>query len=135
MKTVKKVSIGALLVILLYLTITVAGTYKYLREYGYSANYLPQTLAVYFGMSNGFTVYDKPDSDISVFIGRHDYIYEEVFDKYGYHETERQGLLGYYGKSDDNSNGRSFEIMSHNEWCHWFRVYSISDGYRIEDFK
>ena len=24
--------------------------------------------------------------------------------------------------------------MSKNDWCFWFRVYSINNGYRIEDF-
>ena len=131
----KKIVIVILAVTLLELTISIGGTYKYLREYGYSANYLPQTLAVYYGLSNGFTVYDKPDSDVCVFIGRHAYIYEDLFNKYGYYEIDRMGLLGYYGKAGDNGNGASFELMSHDEWCHWFRVYSISNGYRIEDFK
>ncbi|MBQ3110023.1 MAG: hypothetical protein IJC69_02640 [Clostridia bacterium] len=134
MKIFKRIALVALATLVLYIFVTIGGAYKYLKEYGYGANYLPQTLAVHYGLNNGFTVSEK-DGDVSVFIGRHDYIYEELFSKYGYSEIDRMGNLGYYGKDDDNGEENSFEIMSKHEWCHWFRLYSISNGYRIENFK
>ncbi|MEE1042334.1 MAG: hypothetical protein UH854_00050 [Clostridia bacterium] len=136
MKTIKKIVACILIVLVLYSTITIAGIYKYLKEYGYSAYALPQTLAVYFGLSNGFTVYEIPDSETSVFIGRHDdYIYKEIFEEHGYYEADRMGLLGLYNKTNVMTDEKDFSVMSRNEWCHWFRIYSISDGYKIEDFK
>lgn len=135
MKTFKRIALVALAVLVLYAFVTLGGAYKYLKEYGYGANYLPQTLAVHYGLNNGFTVYEKENSDVSVFIGRHDYVYEEIFSKYGYSEIDRMGNLGCYGKGDDNSTETSFEILSKPQWCHWFRLYSISNGYRIENFK
>ena len=135
MKIIKKIVTCILVVLVLYSTITIGGIYKYLKEYGYSAYALPQTLAVYFGLSNGFTVYEIPDSETSVFIGRHDYIYEELFNKYGYYEIDRMGLVGYYKKNDSTSEYYDFGIGSQNDLCHWFRIYRISKGYKIEDFQ
>ena len=135
MKVFKKVVLGILILIILYFSITVGGIYKYLKEYGYSAYALPQTLAVYFGLSDGFTVYEIPNSETSVFIGRHNYIYEEIFEEQGYYEADRMGLLGLYNKTNVMTDEKDFSVMSHDEWCHWFRLYSISDGYKIEDFK
>ena len=79
MKIIKKIVTCILVVLVLYSTITIGGIYKYLKEYGYSAYALPQTLAVYFGLSNGFTVYEIPDSETSVFIGRQQKIVEKTY--------------------------------------------------------
>lgn len=135
MNTIKRLLLVFVSVVFLYFTITVGGIYKYLKEYGYSAYALPQSLAVYFGISDGFTVYEIPNSDTSVFIGSHYYIYEDIFNKYGYYEVERFGLVGYYKKHDSANEYYDFGIGSGDEWCHWFRLYRISNGYKIEDFK
>ncbi len=135
MKVFKKIITYILILIILYLTITIGGIYKYLKEYGYSAYAIPQTMAVYFGFSDGFTVYEIPDSETSVFIGRHDYIYEELFNEHGYKEIDRLGLVGYYKKDDSVNEHYDFGIGSQNEWCHWFRLYRISNGYKIENFR
>ena len=135
MKKFIKISVYVLTAILVYLAITIGGICKYLKEYGYSVDILPQTLAVYFGFSEGFTV-EEIDGETSVFIGKHDdYIYEEIFNKHGYQEIERMGLVGFYKSSDSTNEHYDFRISSQKEWCHWFRVYKISDGYKIEDFK
>ena len=135
MKVFKKTITCIFILMLLYLTITIGGIYKYLKEYGYSAYALPQTLAVYFGLSDGFTVYEIPNSETSVFIGRHDYIYEELFNKHGYQEINRMGLVGYYKKNNSTNKYYDFGVGLQNEFCHWFRMYRISNGYKIEDFK
>lgn len=135
MKIFRRLVFCFIAVLLLYMTVTVGGIYKYLKEYGYSAYALPQTLAVYYGLSDGFTIYEIPDSDTSVFIGNHNYIYEKIFNKHGYHEVDRLGLVGYYKKDDNSKEAYDFEITSQNEWCHWFRIYRINKGFKIEDFK
>jgi hypothetical protein len=47
------------------------------------------------------------------------------------------GEAGFYSKiSEERTNDfdHDFCIVSKNDWCFWFRVYSINNGYRIEDF-
>lgn len=68
---------------------------------------------------------------------RHDYIYEDIMEKNGYYECDRMGEAGFYSKiSEERTNefDHDFCIVSKNDWCFWFRVYSINNGYRIEDF-
>lgn len=134
MKKLKRLISCIVVLLILYLAVSVGGICKYLNEYGYSISLLPQTLAVHFGISDGFTVYTNPDNDTSIFIGDHYYIYEDLFKKYGYYECERLGLVGLYNKTGDRKDTVDFSICSQNEWCHWFRIYSITDGYKIEDF-
>lgn len=107
----------------------------YLNEYGYGEDKLLQTTLVYFHLSNGFTV--EENEEYSDFIGRHSDIYEDVVAKKGYYEADRMGNTAFYNKKGETkTNERTFDfsIFSTGDWCHWFRVYSITDGYKIEDF-
>lgn len=131
----KKILMALVICILLYLTVTISGTLHYLKEYGYGINELPKTLAVYFRLSNGFTVEENRETGNSRFIGNHDYIYKKLLKKHGYYEFDRMGLVGYYNQSGNETDEQTFAIVSGKDWCHWFRIYSISDRYRIEDFK
>lgn len=130
-KLIGKIIIASLLLFLLYFIVTLIGINHYLNEYGYGINELPKTVAVYFNLSKGFTVEQKEDGE-SVFIGRHDYIYEDLLKKKGYYETDRYGAMGLYTKNEKGEETR-IDILSTNDWCHWFRIYII-DGAKIEDF-
>ena len=135
MKKIKLLVCSVLILMGLNIILAVGGICKYLKEYGYGTEYLFETLAVYYGLSDGFTVFENPENNVSYFIGNHNYIYEEIFEEQGYYEADRMGLLGLYNKTNVMTDEKDFSVMSHDEWCHWFRLYSISDGYKIEDFK
>ncbi|MBQ8514095.1 MAG: hypothetical protein IJ496_01700 [Ruminococcus sp.] len=130
----KRVLIGAAALLLLYILITLTGISGYLIKYGYGIKELPRTIAVYCNFSDGFTV-DETESGRSVFIGRPDYIYDTLAEDSGYYESDRMGLVRYYNKSGEEAEPADFYIHASDDWCHWFRVYEMSDGYRIEDFQ
>lgn len=129
----KKVTIITVIVLLFlaYFVITLININHYLNEYGYGIKELPKTIAVYFHLSKGFSVEQNEDGT-SIFIGRHDYIYDDVFNKNGYYEFDRAGLLGIYTKVGYEEQSKLY-VLSTNDWCHWFRIYKM-DGAKIEDF-
>lgn len=132
--TILKVFIVIIIIIIAYIGITIGGTYKYLKEYGYGINELPQTLAVYFHLSKGFTVEEKEGGD-SIFIGRENWEnYDNVVEKRGYKEIERYGTAGLYKKGNSKNEEYDFSITATEDWCHWFRIYIIDNDYKIEDF-
>ena len=133
-KKIRKISFVLLLLFTVFFLFSEISIYRNLKRYGYGMNELPETTLVYFHISKGFTV--ENDNQNSVFIGRHSYIYEDVFDNKGYYEADRMGLDGFYQKKDEENNNHVFDfcITSTRDWCHWFRVYRLSDGYTIEDF-
>ena len=138
MKKITKIALSAVLIIIIliaYFVSSVQGTYKYLVQYGYGKEELSKTLAVHFGLSKGFTVEEDDGAGFSTFIGDHNYIYKGLFKKNGYFEFDRMGTVGYYNKSNDEKDPRDFLVSSTSDWCHWFRIYRISDGYKIEDFE
>ena len=114
--------------------------YKCLKEYGYGINQLPKTSLVYFGIINGFTV--SSDGDQSKFIGRSDSSilgslfedYNDIFEKHGYRLKDRLGSGFAYCKKGSNDDQAAFYFVKQRVWCRWFRVYSLSHGYKIEDF-
>ena len=121
------------IILLSYAGITVGGTYKYLKEYGYGVDELPKTLAVYFHLSKGFTVEEKVNGD-SIFIGRENLtVYNYFAAKHGY-KNEQYGLTLAYKQSNSKKEVWDFSITATEDWCHWFRVYIIDNDYRIEDF-
>jgi len=131
---IKKIILVLFILVAVFFVGTELCIMKYLKEYGYGIKELPQTTMVYFNLSKGFTV-ERTDDNHSVFIGRSNYIYDKVFDRKGYYESDRMGLDGFYSKKGEGreDNYHDFSIVSSNDWCHWFRVYEIS-GHTIEEF-
>lgn len=68
----------------------------------------------------------------SVFIGRHDYIYDDILNRKGYYKSDMSGSLSIYTKIGYEEQSKLY-VLSTNDWCHWFRIYVI-DGAKIEDF-
>lgn len=130
-KLIKKIVFSIVILILVYFIFTVISINHYLNKYGYSVRELPKTVAVYFRLSNGFTV-QQTDDNKSTFIGRANYIYDEVLNKKGYYELERYGNSGIYIKNE-NCKLYRLDLLNSSNWCHWFRIY-ILDGGKIEDF-
>lgn len=133
-RTKLKIFMSISCVLLLYIGITIGGIYKYLKEYGYGVKELPQTVAVYFHLDDGFTVKEKENGS-SVFIGRENLLfYNDLIKKYGYREIDRLGTVFVY-KKEDSEEITDFTVSATGDWCHWFRVYVITNDYKIEDFK
>lgn len=135
MTKIKKIIIIILILFAVFFTTTELFIMKYLTKYGYGIKKLPQTTLVYFHMSNGFTV--DSDEKRNVFIGRSDYIYDKVFEKKGYYEADGMGLDIFYNKKGEvKENNHTFDLHLGltDDWCHWFRIYTISQSYTIEDF-
>lgn len=120
-------SVTIILFLTLWVGISIVGINEYLKEYGYSTNEMPQTLAVYFLLTKGFTVAENEDVTASTFIGNHYYIYDNILEKNGYHLTEDMGNLYIY----ENEDQSIIRITPSHDWCPWFRIYTI-DG-KIED--
>lgn len=111
--------------------VNAAGMYSNLKTYGYGVKELPQTLAVYFRLSDGFTVEEGEDG-VSVFIGRENLdFYSDLVEKYAYKEIDRLAPDVFF----ENDEGKGFVIGATEDWCHWFRIYIINNDYQIEDFK
>lgn len=126
--------VAVIVILVMFIGVNAAGVYSNLKEYGYGIKELPETLAVYFHLSEGFTVEEQEDG-MSVFIGNEDLqYYSDIISKYGYKE-ERSGNDAFYKKEDSQGNNEQFVIGATEDWCHWFRVYTIDNDYKIEDFK
>ncbi|MBO5408729.1 MAG: hypothetical protein J6A61_04960 [Clostridia bacterium] len=135
MKAFKRVGICFLVTVLLMMGVVAGGTYYYLKEYGYTIYALPKALAVCLGFSDGYTIYDIPESETTVFIGKSRGDYNWFFQSRGYDEVERFGTVAYYKKQDSTKEAYDFAVWSSDDWCWFFRLYRIGKGYRIEDFK
>ena len=94
---IKKAVKAGLIVLVIFFIITEGCIYRYLKLYGYGIDELLGTTLVYFHLSQGFTVNSWDEH--SVFIGRHDYIYDEMFEKNGYYQVDRMGEVGFYHKA------------------------------------
>ncbi|MCM1506678.1 MAG: hypothetical protein NC177_06040 [Ruminococcus flavefaciens] len=127
---IKKIIAVILSILVVFFVATEMCILKYLKEYGYGINKLPETTLVYFHLSKGVTVRCN-GKDNSVVIGRHDYIYDDVFSEKGYSLSEQMGTVFYY---ENENNSDSFSCYLTDKWCHWFRIYELSPSYRIEDF-
>ncbi|MBQ9807793.1 MAG: hypothetical protein IJM55_02885 [Ruminococcus sp.] len=120
-----------------FVLLTVCGIYFYLYRFGYGLRELPKTLAVFCHLSDGFTVEERQYGDraYTVYIGRNDSEhYTDLMEEKGYEETDRRGAVGVYSIPAEGSD-TSFSIAETLEWCFWFRLYEIDNGYRIEDFE
>ena len=128
-KLIRKIITFVTIILLIYFIFTLISINHYLNKYGYSIKELPQTVAVYFHLSKGFTV-QQTENNKSTFIGRHDDIYEKLLKKQGY-KADRYGAGVFYTK---NENGKQIKlsIIGTSSWCHWFRVYML-DGAKIEN--
>ena len=90
---------------------------------------LPNTVAVYLHLSEGFTV--GKDKDGTTFIGRHDSeIYLDYLDSEKYYCEQMGSDIFYY---DAKTNELLFSIGFTGQWNHWFRVYRIFGDCKIED--
>jgi len=133
MKKAKKIILVFLIMFALFFVYTEIMIYSYLKDYGYGFKELPQATLVYFHLSDGFTV-DTTEHG-SIFIGAHDYIYDEVFLWGGYIKSDGMGMSTYYNRlGNENTSGSDLGVLSTNDWCHWFRVYEIHGSKKIEDF-
>lgn len=119
--------LSILAILIIFITVSICNIMKKLDEYGLGKDKLPQTLAVYFHLSNGFTVEENDNG--TLFIGRHDYIYTDIMRKNGYVLIEQLGN-GYWYENEEKNN---VCIVADHKWCHWFRVYGFSG--KIEDFR
>ena len=128
---IKKVLFVGVLLFFAYFIITLISINHYLNEYGYGFKEHTKTVAVYFHLSKGFTV-EQNKNGKSVFIGRHNYIYDDILKKKGYYESDRYGFSRIYTKIGDGEQSKLY-LLSTNYWCHWFRIYEL-DGAKIEDF-
>lgn len=132
-RTKLKIFVTIIIVLFIVILIPIGGIYKYLKEYGYGAEELPQTLAVYLHLDEGFTV--KKEDGVSIFIGRENLLfYSDLVEKYGYREIEQSGNDLFCEKSEGEED-TGFVIGATEDWCHWFRIYVINNDYKIEDFK
>ena len=80
-------------IVVLFIGINSICIYKYLSEYGYGIKELPQTVAVWLRLSDGFTVEvnDDEDSHSTLFIGHSDIQdYIKKYEKAGY-TAEQEG--------------------------------------------
>ena len=131
-KPLKKLLIIIAAIIAVFFVSTEACIYYYLKSYSYGFKELPQTTLVYFHLSKGFSV-----GNGGAFIGRHSFkFYDELFEEKGYYKSDQMGLVLYYKKTENKNEDyhHDFDLLCSNEWCHWFRVYELSDNMRIEDF-
>ena len=127
-----------LAIVMLFIGANSVFIYKYLNEYGYGIKELPQTVAVWLGLSDGFTVQVNNDEEYhsTLFIGRSyfDY-YIKKYEKAGYTAIQEGSDISIDSKSDKSH----ISIGGMEEWCHWFRLYIIStddgDIVKIEDYK
>ena len=134
-KRIKRILIISLIVLAFLFIFVEYFIYKNLKSYGYGVKELPQTTLVYLHLSDGFTV--STEGNHSVFIGGHSYIYDDLLLKKDYYKSDQMGLVYSYRKEGKNyqaDNVHEFQIIAFNDWCHWFRVYGMSGGYKIEDF-
>ena len=135
MKKTKKILICIMAIISVLFIIVEFSIYTNLRAYGYGLSELPKTTLVYLRISKGFTV--STDERCSTFIGRHSYIYDDLFKEKGYYEYDQMGMDYFYRKDDkvySSDNRYEFCVMLTDDWCHWFRVYKIDADYKIENF-
>ena len=130
----KKIVLIIVSLFLVFFVATELFILKYLKEYGYGIRKLPETTLVYFHLIDGVTVFCN-SKDNSIVIGRHDYIYDDIFSEKGYSCTEEIFFEKAFRYENDNNSGDSFWCYLTDKWCHWFRIYELSPGYRIEDFK
>ena len=126
----KKIIVGICallgLVVVIFFLIEIS-IYYYLKQYGYGFGELYEASAVYFTHSDGITI--GSEDNYSVFIGAHDYIYDDVVSTKGFELTDQMGEGRFYNNGEDE-----LCIVASASWCYWFRIYHMSDGYYIEDF-
>lgn len=125
-KIVVGIIIGLIILFMSNLIINVVAIKSYLNKYGFSANELPKTIAVYYHLNKGFTVKEFEDGQ-TLFIGSHNNIYGKLLEKKGYHFIYQEGnSLGY-----ENESGDVIRLFLSNDWCHYFRVYTMNA--KVED--
>lgn len=127
--------IAIIVIIVIFIGVNAAEMYSNLKTYGYGVKELPQTLAVYFRLSDGFTVEEGEDGE-SVFIGnKNPDFYSDFFSKLGYKEVDRMGKTIFCKKDDKQEESSDFVIEITDDSCNWFGIYTINNDYKIEDFK
>ena len=92
---------------------------------------MPKVAAVYFHLSEGVTIIDVNENNVSTFVARNP---KEIFERNGYYEADRWGTFAMYNKSGSEWDSGDFEVNDTDDWCFWFRMYCIDNGKRIEDF-
>ncbi len=138
MEEKKKISFGKiisfiLLVIVIAFCINAGCILYYLNNYGYGVKELPQTLSVYFKLSDGFTVKESKDGT-SYFISGENFMSEcdELLEKHGYEKVDMKSSVLYFSKQGSESEKHDFSIKGTDDDCYWFRVYKIDNDYKIE---
>ncbi|MCR5736083.1 MAG: hypothetical protein K6G64_00365 [Eubacterium sp.] len=142
MKLVKKIMRKIMLVLEIALVIVLAwsayvscASYHYLKEYGYGKGEIPKVLAVYYHLSDGFTLKSNKDGS-SEFIGNADFsYYQDTWKPKRYQCVDREGQDLFFETKVGTPKPKQFEISTTKKSCHWFGIYLMSNGQTIENAK
>lgn len=115
---------------------------KYLNSCGYGISELPKAITVYLNIDpaqtiDEYNVTDKINDEEYTyykFIGRHDMSdIVEMMEEHGYVFKDQMGTALFFDKKGSNNpdNVYSVSIDGTEDWCHWFRIYTIDE--KIED--
>ena len=125
----------ALVIALVWSAYVSCASYRYLKEHGYGKSEIPKVLAVYYHLSDGFTLKSSKDGS-SEFIGNADSTYyEDSWKPSEYKYSDRLGRTIFYVAKDKKTKPQKFEIDLTEDSCHWFAIYQMDHGQTIEKVK
>ena len=138
MKVVKKILVVFVIILVVslgWVGYVSSASYRYLKEYGYGTGEIPKVLAVYFHLSDGYTVKKEKDGQ-SLFIGNADSsYYEESWNPKCYQCVDREGQELFFETKVGAPKPEKFEISTTEKSCHWFGIYLMTNGQTVENAK